>query len=56
MSFLRDEQGRLIRKDGSLVEGAQAGRHKGRGGRSSGAAAGRGATGSPAACRICGWT
>jgi hypothetical protein len=29
MAFLRDKQGRLIRKDGSLVEGAQAGRHKG---------------------------
>jgi len=29
MGFLRDEQGRLIRKDGSLVEGAQSGRHKG---------------------------
>ena len=29
MAFLHDDQGRLIRKDGSLVEGAQAGRHKG---------------------------
>ena len=31
MGFLRDDQGRLIRKDGSLVEGAQCGRAKGPG-------------------------